>query len=189
MKLNFLWSWNNALLSLPLGDQVRVMSVTPTPYGAGFRNPPVPTSTPQPSFVCLLSSPDSDSQTLNDIQTGRHVLRLSSGGTLSLPEGTFSRTNGISILASYLPYDGQSQGVFYCEASNRGRTTRVPVSIFLFYSKSPVVHISQICSLLIIIVKFCKNIFYRFDYKHFFCSPSIRNGIISLHLWWWFQLP
>ena len=117
------------------GDQVHVMSVTPTPYGAGYRSTPVPAGTPQPSFVCLLSPPDTGSQILNAVQTGRHVLRFPNGDTLSLPSTSTFTYNGNSTRAVNLPYDGKSQGVFFCEASNSRQTTRVPVAILVYYSK------------------------------------------------------
>ncbi len=111
------------------------MSVTSTPYGANAldsNGDPV-----RPSYICLLSPPDTGTDVLNAIQTGRHVLRGSSYNTLTLPDGS-SRTfsPGGDSMTQYLPVSMlESQGVFYCEVSNRGLTARVPVTILVDNSK------------------------------------------------------
>ena len=109
------------------------MSVTPTPYGA---NAYVNGNPVNPSYFCLLSPPDTDTNVLNNILTGRHILRGSSYSTLTLPAGSWrSFPTGSVSLAQYLPAPSyESQGLFYCEASNNG-LTRVPVTILLNSSK------------------------------------------------------
>ena len=115
-------------------SSVHLMSVTPTPYGA--TNSPS-AGTPSPSFVCLLSKPDTDSIHVNSIETGRQVLRGSGVTTnpLSLPSGSLASTRNDSIKVITMPIDDQSEGVFYCEGSNNGRTTRVPVTIVGLFRK------------------------------------------------------
>ena len=61
------------------------MSVTPTPYGA---NAYVNGNPVNPSYFCLLSPPDTDTNVLNNILTGRHVLRGSSYNSLTVPDGS-----------------------------------------------------------------------------------------------------
>ncbi len=108
------------------------MSVTPTPYGATNYNSGI-----QPVYVCLLSQPDTDTGVLHGIQTGRQVLRGSSYNTLTLPGGnsqTVTPSSNSRTISLPAPTP-ESQGVFYCEVSSRGLTTRVPVTILLTSSK------------------------------------------------------
>ena len=101
------------------------MSVTPTPYGGGafLQN--------APSFVCLLSPPDTGLQIVGSLKTGRHVVlgSISPYDALSLPTGSTTPYNSENIMLVNLPISDESQGVFYCEANNRGGSARVPVTI------------------------------------------------------------
>ena len=109
------------------------MSVTTTPYGAS--------TTSNSYFSCLLSDPDTGE--LNNIVQGRHVPRSSTDSSLTLPAGNSvvpipqSNSVQISLLptpdAVNAPY---SQGVYYCEATSRALTTRVPVTILANNSKN-----------------------------------------------------
>ncbi|XP_072034064.1 uncharacterized protein [Amphiura filiformis] len=104
---------------------LHVMSVTPTPYGANSAST---------YFTCLLSQPDTD--LVNNIHIGRHVLKGTTppDDTLSLPVGSGVYNNTIDTLTQYLPTNTRdSVGVYYCEASKSGLTTRVPVSIMSAY--------------------------------------------------------
>ncbi|XP_071800225.1 angiopoietin-1 receptor-like isoform X2 [Asterias amurensis] len=91
--------------------------VTPTPYGAGL----VPVS-----LSCFRSSPDTDV----DLSFGRPFmigLPASSIQTdTTLPSGSSSSMSTTpSAVTQYLPNSVDSTGLFYCEGSNSGMTTRV----------------------------------------------------------------
>ena len=113
---------------------VHLMSVTPTPYGATTFPP---AGTPSPSFVCLLSPPDTGSIPVDSIATGRQVLRGSgvADNPLLLPSGSLVLTSNENIKVTTMPVNYQSEGVFYCEGRNNGRTTRVPVTIIGLFRK------------------------------------------------------
>ena len=104
------------------------MSVTPTPYGASTTASP---GTPYPSFVCFLSPPDTGSILIDNIATGRQVLRGSgvSNNHLYLPDGSQITISNNDIKVATLPISNEAEGVFYCEGNNNGQTTRVPVTI------------------------------------------------------------
>ena len=111
------------------GDTMHLMSVTTTPYGAS--------SSPDlyAYFTCLLSEPDTVK--LNTLTNGRHVPRSDTDLSLALPSGTeYVSFPGNNVILYGLPDSIEAQGVFYCEAINRGLTTRVPVTILARDSKS-----------------------------------------------------
>ena len=102
------------------GDTVHLMSVTSTPYSANVQT--------TPSFVCLLSPPDTGLS--HNIVTERYVLAgsMPTDDTLKIP--LFSNvTDSNSIVLNLRASSSASQGVFYCELSNRELNTRVPVTI------------------------------------------------------------
>lgn len=109
-----------------VGDTVHLMSVTSTPFGANL-----PSS---PSFVCLLSQPDTGE--LNNINTGRHVLSgiVPPYDSPDLPLST-RQSMGNSLTTYLLTSTFDSQGVFFCESFNRGLSTRVTVTILINNSK------------------------------------------------------
>ena len=111
------------------GDTVHLMSITSTPYGAS--------SSSSSDFSCILNSPDTDQ--LNNIIAARHVMRgrTSPYNTLSLPSSGSSSVPAYSYRKTSLSPSSSldAQGVYYCEATSRGLTTRVPVTILASNSK------------------------------------------------------
>ncbi|XP_038066559.1 tyrosine-protein kinase receptor Tie-1-like [Patiria miniata] len=91
--------------------------VTPTPYGAG-------SSQSSASISCFRSSPDSSTT----VSFGR-PFQIGLGGSsiqtsTTLPTGSSQSVNG-QIVTQYLTTSNDATGLFYCEGSNRGLTTRV----------------------------------------------------------------
>ena len=96
------------------GDAVHLTMVTPTPYGAGSFA----------TITCFRSSPDTDI-TLN---FGRPFQIGIAGSTIqtstSLPAGSSFSFSGQPV-TQHLTSSNDATGLFYCEGSNRGLTTKV----------------------------------------------------------------
>ena len=89
--------------------------VTPTPYQAG---------TSQVTLSCFSSNPD-----YNIAFSFGRPFQIGLGGSTiqtstTLPDGSFGQVNG-QVETQYLTTNVHSTGLFYCEGSNRGLTTRV----------------------------------------------------------------
>ncbi|XP_038066572.1 angiopoietin-1 receptor-like [Patiria miniata] len=99
------------------GDTVHLTVVTPTPYGAG-------SSQSSASISCFRSSPDADAT----LSFGRPFQIALRGSTVeistTLPTGSSPSVNG-QIVTQDLTTSNDATGLFYCEGSNRGLTTRV----------------------------------------------------------------
>ncbi|XP_022111575.1 platelet endothelial aggregation receptor 1-like isoform X2 [Acanthaster planci] len=105
------------ILSLILnvtGDMVHLTMVTPTPYGAGS----------SASISCFRSSPDAGVA----LSFGRPFQIGLPGSTVqtstTLPDGSTQSVNGQTVTQD-LTSSNDATGLFYCEGSNRGLTTRV----------------------------------------------------------------
>ncbi|XP_038066573.1 tyrosine-protein kinase receptor Tie-2-like [Patiria miniata] len=103
--------------SIVAGDAVHMTMVTPTPYGAG-------SSQSSASISCFRSSPDADVT----LSFGRPFQIGLIGSTIqtstTLPTGSSQSVNG-QIVTQNLTFSNDATGLFYCEGSNRGFTTRV----------------------------------------------------------------
>ena len=108
------------------GTLVRLTMVTSTPYSAGLQ---------VNSFSCFRSQLDRNVV----LSFGRPFPINIPGSTIetstSLPDGTTALDNGQAV-TQYLPSSVNATGLFYCQGSSRGQTTRVYSIIHSFYSKS-----------------------------------------------------
>ncbi|XP_033636185.1 tyrosine-protein kinase receptor Tie-2-like isoform X2 [Asterias rubens] len=109
------------------GNVVHLTMVTPTPYGAGRS---------RVSFSCFRSSPDTNV----DLSFGRPFMIGIPGSTIqsatTLPDGSLTYLSTTpSYVTRQLPDSADSTGLFYCEGSNSGMTTRV-YSIIHSYTRS-----------------------------------------------------
>ena len=125
------------------GDTVRLTMVTPTPYGAGAAGSSA-------SFTCFRSNPDTDVTLSFD----RPFLIGIPGSTIatytSLPTGSTESTNG-SAVTQDLTSSNDATGLFYCEGTNRGLTTRVYSIIHSVHSKYACIQSSNSLSMMLLV--------------------------------------
>ena len=108
------------------GTSPHLTMITPTPYASGL---------PGTIFSCFRSSRD----TGVELSFGRPFPLNIPGSTIetatSLPDGTVTLDNGQAV-THYLPPNVNATGLFYCQGSSGGVTTRVYSILHSFYSKS-----------------------------------------------------
>ena len=108
------------------GHTLHLMTVSPTPYHADHF---------ETSYSCLLSNPDT--RLLSQLSHQRHILRANKPSESLLLPNDYSTSNNppLNKVTINLPASLLAQGMYYCEASGSGLTTRVPIGILAYNSK------------------------------------------------------